>query len=171
MTELSNEILMAYADGVLDTVAAEQVETALTEHPEYRQRVHIFRMTRHPVQRAFDEVMDEPVPDKAVAVLRRAVGFRFGELGLGALRAMRRRGPQQLSEIAVAIAARLWRYARARGHRSNARLPGAKQTHERAPSKSGTQRRLLAGAGGRQPRYRPGSAPVAVKLMRTVFHE
>jgi anti-sigma factor RsiW len=150
VTELSDEVLMAYADGVLDAVAAEEVEIALIRHPDYRQRVHIFRMTRHPVQRAFDDVMNEPVPERAVAILAGNLTSRFGDLGLGTLRALKRRSRQRLSEIAIAIAAQMSRYARTRGEKVSVRFPQVKQAHARAQSPTRTLRRPFPLPGRRQ---------------------
>ena len=139
MAELSDEILMAYADGVLDADTAKRVEMALTDHPEYRERIEKFRATRHPVQRAFDDVMKEPMSQRAVAIVRGgrvgAFATRFGDLGRGALRALKRRGVRRLNEIAIAIATRVLRYGRKRADgnaldRTNASA-SRRQPHDR----------------------------------------
>jgi hypothetical protein len=53
VAEVSNEMLMAYADGVLDPLKREVVERALEAHPEYREIVEKFRATAAPIRRAF----------------------------------------------------------------------------------------------------------------------
>ncbi len=53
MAELSDEMLMAYADGALDPADHAAVEAAIERHPEYRRKVEKFRATLKPVQSAF----------------------------------------------------------------------------------------------------------------------
>ena len=58
MADLSDEVLMAYADGLLNPAERASVEASIREHPEYQQKVERFRATRKPVQRAFEQRMD-----------------------------------------------------------------------------------------------------------------
>ena len=53
MAEISDEMLMAYADGALDPANQALVENALKKHPQYREKVDKFRATRNPVRAAF----------------------------------------------------------------------------------------------------------------------
>jgi hypothetical protein len=55
VAELSDEMLMAYADGALDPVEHAAVEAAIGRHPEYQRKVEKFRATLKPVRRAFEE--------------------------------------------------------------------------------------------------------------------
>lgn len=71
MADLSDETLMAYADGVLDPALREVVEAALRDHPERRAKVEKFRQTLAPIRRAFEE---GPLPEQSadlVGKLRR----------------------------------------------------------------------------------------------------
>ena len=55
MAEISDELLMAYADGALDPSVRAIVEAALREDPRYREKVEKFRATRDPVRAAFQQ--------------------------------------------------------------------------------------------------------------------
>jgi hypothetical protein len=50
---VSDEVLMAYADGVLDPAERDAVEAVLQKHPECRQKVEKFRATLSPLQSLF----------------------------------------------------------------------------------------------------------------------
>jgi hypothetical protein len=52
---VSDEVLMAYADGVLDPGQRKAVEAILQRHPEYRQKVERYRATLSPIQDLFRE--------------------------------------------------------------------------------------------------------------------
>ncbi|HEU0060589.1 MAG TPA: hypothetical protein VFR19_11980 [Hyphomicrobiaceae bacterium] len=53
MSVVSDEVLMAYADGVLDPAERDAVEAVLQRHPELRQKVEKFRATLSPLQDLF----------------------------------------------------------------------------------------------------------------------
>jgi surface antigen len=59
---LTDEILMAYADGALDRETRMRVEALLHQDAGSRQRVEVFRATGAPLAGLFDKVMYEPVP-------------------------------------------------------------------------------------------------------------
>jgi hypothetical protein len=65
VAEVSNEMLMAYADGVLDPLNQAVVERALEAHPEYREIVEKFRATSGPIRRVF---LDAPGQDRLEAL-------------------------------------------------------------------------------------------------------
>jgi hypothetical protein len=50
---VSDELLMAYADGVLDPAERDAVEAFLQRHPECRQKVDKYRATLSPIQHLF----------------------------------------------------------------------------------------------------------------------
>jgi hypothetical protein len=50
---VSDEVLMAYADGALDPAQRKAVEAVLQSHPEYRQKVEKYRATLSPIQDLF----------------------------------------------------------------------------------------------------------------------
>ena len=56
VAEISDELLMAYADGALDPDHTRNSRgSAAEQHPEYREKVEKFRATRDPVRIAFQE--------------------------------------------------------------------------------------------------------------------
>ncbi len=62
MAKVTDETLMAYADGVLSAVARAKVEACLQADPEARRRVEVFRATGAPLSTLYDGPMSEPVP-------------------------------------------------------------------------------------------------------------
>ena len=58
MVEISDELLMAYADNALDPATSATVEAALEKQPQYRELVEIFRSTRHPIRIALREGLE-----------------------------------------------------------------------------------------------------------------
>jgi len=59
---LKDEILMAYADGLLDAQARSRVETVLQSDSESRRRVGIFHATGAPLAQLYQKPMHEPAP-------------------------------------------------------------------------------------------------------------
>ena len=58
MADLSDEVLMAYADGLLDPAERIDVEASIKEHPEYQRKVEKFRATLKPVHQAFQVALE-----------------------------------------------------------------------------------------------------------------
>jgi anti-sigma factor RsiW len=69
---VSDETLMAYADGEVDTATRAIVEAAMRDDPEVRRRVAHHRALREAVKGAFAAVIDEPVPQRLIAAARSA---------------------------------------------------------------------------------------------------
>ena len=69
---VSDETLMAYADGEVDTATRAIVEAAMRDDPEVRRRVAHHRALREAVKGAFAAVIDEPVPQRLIAAARGA---------------------------------------------------------------------------------------------------
>jgi len=69
MREMTDEMLMAYADGELDVEGRRLVEALLAENPEIGRRLNIFVTTREPLARVFDQPMREPVPERLLQLL------------------------------------------------------------------------------------------------------
>jgi hypothetical protein len=67
---LTDETLMAYADGEVDAETRAIIESAMREDPEVRSRVERHRALRAAVQGAFSSVLDEPVPERLIAAAR-----------------------------------------------------------------------------------------------------
>jgi hypothetical protein len=66
----SDEVLMAYADGELDTATREQVRDAINKDPEIARRVASHRALRDTLRSSFDPVLGERVPDRLIKAAR-----------------------------------------------------------------------------------------------------
>jgi hypothetical protein len=62
VAKVTDETLMAYADGALSPLARAKVEAFLQAHPEVRGRIEIFRATGAPLSRLYRRPIAEPVP-------------------------------------------------------------------------------------------------------------
>jgi len=67
---ISEETLMAYADGELDAATRANIEAAMHEDPEIGKRVAQHRALREAMRGAFSSVLDEPVPERLIAAAR-----------------------------------------------------------------------------------------------------
>jgi hypothetical protein len=67
---ISDETLMAYADGELDAAGRASVEAAMQEDPEIGKRVARHRALREAMRGAFSAVLNEPVPDRLMQAAR-----------------------------------------------------------------------------------------------------
>jgi hypothetical protein len=67
---LTDETLMAYADGEVDAETRAVIESAIREDSEVRSRVERHRALREAVHGAFSAVLDEPVPARLIAAAR-----------------------------------------------------------------------------------------------------
>lgn len=72
MNTISEQELHAYADGRLDASRRDEVEAWLNDHPEMRQAVAAWRIQNELAHRAFDSVLDEPVPARLSEAARPA---------------------------------------------------------------------------------------------------
>ncbi len=68
-----DEMLMAYADGELDPIAARRVERAIAEDPTLAEAVAAHRALRARLGDAFAATVEEPVPDRLAALLTTTV--------------------------------------------------------------------------------------------------
>ena len=62
MAKVTDEMLMAYADGALSAFARAKIEAYLLSDPEARGRVEMFRATGAPLSTLYGRPMSEPVP-------------------------------------------------------------------------------------------------------------
>lgn len=69
MGELSDEMLMAYADGELAPKARAAVEAQLATDAEARERLKVFEATRAPIAELYDETLQEPVPGHLIKLV------------------------------------------------------------------------------------------------------
>jgi hypothetical protein len=67
---ISDETLMAYADGELDAATRANIEAAMREDPEIGKRIAHHRALREAMRGAFSAVLDEPVPARLIAAAR-----------------------------------------------------------------------------------------------------
>jgi negative regulator of sigma E activity len=72
MSSISDETLMAYADGELSPGETETLEAQLAEDAELRARVAPFIVTRDHLATAFLHKLSEPIPDRLIAAIRNA---------------------------------------------------------------------------------------------------
>ena len=75
----SDEVLMAYADGELDTETREQVQKAINTDPEIARRVASYRALRDTLRSSFDPVLSERVPDRLITAARARAPERAAE--------------------------------------------------------------------------------------------
>jgi len=68
---IPDDILMAFADGELDEATRQMVEAAEREDPDVRQRLAAHRQLRARLQAAFAATLDEPVPERLLAAVRK----------------------------------------------------------------------------------------------------
>jgi negative regulator of sigma E activity len=67
--KITDEDLMAYADGELSPLEAKRIEAAMAEDAELAARVARFRNVRRALRTAYDSVVSEPVPERLRALL------------------------------------------------------------------------------------------------------
>ena len=65
-----DEVLMAYADDELDARTRAAVEAAMASDPEIARRIAQHKALRNRVHSAFNNVLDEPVPERLLKVVR-----------------------------------------------------------------------------------------------------
>jgi hypothetical protein len=103
---ITNEMLMAYADGELDAAGCAEVEGAMRDDASIEGRVAQFREERRLLQAAYAHELDEPVPEKILAALREApqafVDFRRRSVA-GPRRTMRWRYTALAAGIVMAV--------------------------------------------------------------------
>lgn len=75
---ISDEVLMAYADGELDVNTRTQVEDAIAADPEIARRVAEHKALRDSLRCTYDKVLEEPVPDRLLAVARQRAASQAG---------------------------------------------------------------------------------------------
>jgi anti-sigma factor RsiW len=70
---LSDEVLMAYADGELDSKTRAEVENAMAADPQIARRVAEHKALRDTLHASYDKVLDEPIPERLLATARARV--------------------------------------------------------------------------------------------------
>lgn len=75
---LDREILSEYVDGQLDDNARVNVATHLAEHPADAEVVDEYRRQASAISAAFDPILNEPVPDELVEIVRQGRAETLG---------------------------------------------------------------------------------------------
>ncbi|MDO5673870.1 MAG: hypothetical protein Q4G66_02975 [bacterium] len=67
---LNDETLMAYVDGELPAGQVEEVRRLLAKNPDARATVELMQKSRDLLNKAFDPVLEEPVPERLINCIR-----------------------------------------------------------------------------------------------------
>ena len=67
---VSDELIMAFADGELDPPLASHIRRAIHADAALRRKHEIFCSTRVVLARAFDDALEEPVPERLKSAVR-----------------------------------------------------------------------------------------------------
>jgi len=78
--QLSDETLMAYADGELDLVARAEIEAAMARDPEVARAVERHRAAAAQIRGAYDGVLKEPVPGRLAALVAQPIAAPIVDL-------------------------------------------------------------------------------------------
>src|SRR5258708_2838959 len=89
---ISDETLMAYADGELDAAARAAVESDMREDPQIETRVAAHRTLRRKVQAAYSAELSEDVPERLLTAVRGGESTRRKVVKLQDARAAMERG-------------------------------------------------------------------------------
>ncbi|WP_290647587.1 hypothetical protein [Aquisalimonas sp.] len=68
-SKLGLDVLSDYVAGELDEQARQEVERQLAQSPEDQARVRAYQLQSDALYRAYEPVLDEPIPDRLLAVL------------------------------------------------------------------------------------------------------
>ena len=104
MAEVSDEMLMAYADDELDAAARSDLEAVLAGRPDLVARVKMFERTRIGVQPPFDDILNEPVPAELIA------GIRSAPIGGSNVEPLRPRPSVSPASSGMSSQPSVWRY-------------------------------------------------------------
>ena len=72
MSQISDEMIMAYADGELGDDDRRAVETYLAGNPAAAARLRAFEVSGRSLARLYDDAMRQPVPDRLIQSVRTA---------------------------------------------------------------------------------------------------
>jgi hypothetical protein len=94
---IPDDILMAFADGELDETTRQMVEAAERDDPEVRRRLAAQRQLRARLQSAFAATLDEPVPERLLAAVRKPAAPVANVIRLADQRAARSGAARRIS--------------------------------------------------------------------------
>lgn len=92
---ITDELLMAYADEQLSAAERAQVDAAVARDPQLAERIAQHRALRQTLQRSFVGVLTEPVPERLLAAAQ-AVRSTAAPVDLAAVRKAKRKTGAQL---------------------------------------------------------------------------
>lgn len=81
-TIISEETLLALADGDLQGEEAAAIEAAVSQDPALRDALRRLRLSSAGIAQAFDQTLDEPVPERLLAAARAAGSQRVRARGI-----------------------------------------------------------------------------------------
>ncbi|WEX85860.1 anti-sigma factor [Sinorhizobium garamanticum] len=110
--DFSDEMLMRFADGELDSDMSAEIERAMEADEELVSRVALFIETRQAAQTAMKPLLEEPLPPELSAAVERMVAERTSEQDASSARVLPfrrpaandRRGNRWLAPIAASLA-------------------------------------------------------------------
>ena len=70
MTEITDELLMAYADNQLESSDRSRVEEALAADPALREKLSKHYLLKAEIDLAFNDIVDAPVPETLISLLK-----------------------------------------------------------------------------------------------------
>src|SRR6201993_2261659 len=79
MQQRSDDRLVAYLDGELETAQRREVEAWLNADPDARRQLAALAESAHLLRLAFDGAIHEPVPDRLLAAARGGAGPGQGD--------------------------------------------------------------------------------------------
>jgi hypothetical protein len=94
---IPDDILTAFADGELDETTRQMVEAAERDDPDVRRRLAAHRQLRARLQSAFAATLDEPVPERLLAAVRKPAAPAANVIRLADQRAARSGAARRIS--------------------------------------------------------------------------
>jgi hypothetical protein len=103
---IGDDVIMAYADGVLAPDQRSAVRDALARDPALMQRFESFLFTRGPLARAFDAVLAAPIPERLLEAVREPAPARIWPKAslLGSVHLARLAGIFRVPDFSPAVA-------------------------------------------------------------------
>lgn len=73
IVSMSDELIMAFADGELDPFVAARVKAAISNDDTIRRKHEMYLHTRSVLERSFGNILGEPVPERLKRAVRGSV--------------------------------------------------------------------------------------------------
>jgi|GEM_PF-1001351 len=101
MGNISDETLMAYADGELTGDERERIAQAIAKDATIRSRLNVFTQTREQLARAYDEPMQQPIPSHLMDLV-------VGKTGSAGLQSIPEVQPRRGRKVSIADFLQRW---------------------------------------------------------------